>query len=78
MRLYVSAYPNSKSIVIHFLNKFNEAAGPTHHQLWIDICQKARTDPHDLVDRNFGKFLKLILDSSSGTKVGHATLTVAS
>ncbi|KAF5374683.1 hypothetical protein D9615_008940 [Tricholomella constricta] len=34
-------------------------------QTWIDLCQKARTDPHDLTTKHLDKLLKLILGASA-------------
>ncbi|KAG5642517.1 hypothetical protein DXG03_002618 [Asterophora parasitica] len=34
-------------------------------QTWIDLSQKARTDPHDLATKHLDKLLKLILESSA-------------
>ncbi|KAF5368138.1 hypothetical protein D9615_010210 [Tricholomella constricta] len=34
-------------------------------QTWIDLCQKARTDPHDLTTKHLDKLFKLILGASA-------------
>ncbi|KAG5638049.1 hypothetical protein H0H81_002083 [Sphagnurus paluster] len=33
-------------------------------QTWIDLCQKARTDPYELTNKNLDKLLRLILEAS--------------
>lgn len=37
----------------------------TSRQTWIDLCQKARTDPHDLTNKHLDNLFKLILGASS-------------
>jgi hypothetical protein len=40
------------------------SAGPMG-QTWIDICQKAKTDPRELVEKYVDKLLKLVLQSTT-------------
>lgn len=43
-------------------------------QTWIDICQKANTDPRELIEKHVDKLLKLILESTTvDAKVGPFT-----
>lgn len=42
--------------------------GGQSRQTWIELCQKGRADPHDLVGRNVDKLFKLVLEAST-TKV---------
>ncbi|THU98405.1 ARM repeat-containing protein [Dendrothele bispora CBS 962.96] len=50
----------------------------THHylvsapskQTWIDLCQKAGTDPRELIGRNLDKLVQLVLSASSESKSG--------
>lgn len=39
--------------------------GGTSRQTWIDLCQKAHTDPHELTNKHLDKLLKLILGASA-------------
>ncbi|KAF9561868.1 ARM repeat-containing protein [Agrocybe pediades] len=36
-------------------------------QLWVDLCQKARSDPREIVDKHLEKLMKLILDATVAT-----------
>lgn len=40
-------------------------SGSTSRQTWIALCQKARIDPHDLVNRNLDKLFNIILAASA-------------
>jgi hypothetical protein len=40
-------------------------AGGASRQTWIELCQKARLDPHDLVSRNLDKLFRIILVASA-------------
>lgn len=42
--------------------------GPSR-QTWIELCQKASADPHDLVDRNLDKLFNAVI-AASMLKVG--------
>jgi len=56
---------------------FFACAGGTSRQTWIDLCQKARTDPHDLTNRHLDKLFKLILGASTvDSKVSRSRLVV--
>jgi hypothetical protein len=41
------------------------STGGTSRQTWIDLCQKARTDPCDLTNKHLDKLFKLILGTST-------------
>ena len=41
------------------------STGGTSRQTWIDLCQKAQTDPHDLTNRHLDKLFSLILGAST-------------
>jgi hypothetical protein len=43
--------------------------GAPSRQTWIELCQKAGTDPHDLVNRNVEKLLKIVLDATEDLNV---------
>ena len=38
--------------------------GGPDRQTWIDICQRARVDPHELVTNRLDKLIDLVLDAS--------------
>ncbi len=40
------------------------ATGGPDRQTWIDICQRARVDPHELVTNRLDKLIDLVLDAS--------------
>lgn len=42
------------------------SSGTPSKQVWIDMCLRAKTDVHDLVDRKLEKIFKLIVDASNG------------
>lgn len=45
-------------------------------QTWIELCQKAQTDPHDLVTKNVDKLFDIILKASAlDPKVGVTCFT---
>lgn len=52
------------------------AAGPMR-QTWIDVCQKANTDPKELIEKHIDKLLKLVLESTTvDAKVGLSLIYV--
>ncbi|KAF5363220.1 hypothetical protein D9758_008404 [Tetrapyrgos nigripes] len=40
-------------------------------QTWIDVCQRASTDPRELIGRNLDKILELVVEASSSAKTGY-------
>lgn len=38
--------------------------GGPYRQTWIDICQRARVDPHELVTKRLDKLTDLVLDAT--------------
>lgn len=43
----------------------NPVPGGNSRQTWIDLCQKARADPRDLINGNLDKLFKLVLEAST-------------
>lgn len=39
--------------------------GGASGQTWIDLCQKSRTDPRELVEKHLDRVLKVILEAST-------------
>jgi hypothetical protein len=43
--------------------------GGNSQQVWIELCQKARLDPRAVLDNQLDNLLKIVIDSSSESKV---------
>lgn len=59
MRLYVRF-----AVILSILAKF-PLTGGNSMQTWIELCQKARADPHNLVTKNIEKLFDLIIKASN-------------
>lgn len=54
------------------------APGSSSRQTWIELCQKARMDPRDIVDQNLDKLFKICLAASaSDAKVRRVFLVLS-
>ena len=46
-----------------------DVVGGNSRQLWIELCQKAKADPANIIQTQLDKLFKIVLNASGGEKV---------